>query len=329
MIELRIPTVSIIIPTLNESKNISRVLDSLMDDFVRNEAEILFADAQSTDGTRDIISSLSRNNSSIRLIDNPEKFQVFGLNRAIQEARGRYIIRADAHSLYPEGYVRRCIQLLEETGAWNVGGVMVPRGDSFFQSAVALAMRHPVGVGDARFHLGNYSGFVDTVYLGAFPKDVFDRVGLYDPNNITNEDAELNLRILKAGGKIYLDGSLEVIYTPRNSLAALARQYFRYGRGRCYTTLKHKRMTSWRQAAPVLLIPGLAASIAAGLFFPLFFLIPPAYWMSLTLIGLLSRTGGTLFDRRRLILGTLFAVMHTCWGAGFLSFLFFRPSLRK
>jgi len=327
MIEQRIPTVSIIIPTLNEAKNISRVLDSLMDDFVRNEAEILFADAESTDGTRDIISGLSRNNSSIRLIDNPEKYQVFGLNRAIREARGRYIVRADAHSLYPPGYVRRCVELLKETGAWNVGGVMAPRGDTFFQSAVALAMRHPIGVGDARFHLGNFSGYVDTVYLGAFPKEVFDRIGLFDPNNITNEDGELNLRILKAGGTIYLDGSLEVIYTPRNSLAALARQYFRYGRGRCYTTLKHKRMTSWRQAAPVLLVAGLTASLAAGIIFPLFFLIPAAYWMILTLIGILSRTGKSL--RLRLILGTIFAVMHTCWGSGFISYLLFRPSQKS
>jgi len=133
------------------------------------------------------------------------------------------------------------VELLERNDAANVGGMMLPQGKTTIQKSIALAMQHPVGVGDARFHLGNFKGYVDTVYLGTFRKDFFEKIGPYDINAHPNEDAEFNIRVQKAGEKVYLDSSIRVKYFSRSSLKNLAQQYFKYGRGRCYTTLKHKK----------------------------------------------------------------------------------------
>jgi GT2 family glycosyltransferase len=216
------------------------------------------------------------------------------------------------------------VELLEKTSAMNVGGVMSPRGETLVQKAVALAMQHPLGVGDAKFHLGHYSGYVDTVYLGAFRRDVFDKIGLFDTKCRTNEDAELNLRILKAGGKIYLDKDLRVQYSPRRSLKKLSAQYFKYGKGRAYTTWKHKRLTSWRQAAPVGLVLGILALLGLGIWKPVFLLGILFYFLLLSFIGLVSWPKKAIPLAQRLLLGTIFFLMHITWGCGFLAYFFTR-----
>ena len=153
----------------------------------------------------------------------------------------------------------------------NAGGVMSPVGEGPVQNAIALAMRHRVGVGDAKYHLGNYRGYYDGVYLGAFKREIFDRVGGYDPSVHPNEDADLNMRILASGAKIWLDGSLRVAYFPRDSFGKLFAQYFNYGRGRARTTIKHRRFTSWRQILPPLLVLSLIAALGLGFVNPIFF----------------------------------------------------------
>lgn len=322
------PLVSIIMPSLNEAEYIRKAINTLLDDFVRANAEILIADGMSTDGTREIIKDLIQKGCPIHLLDNKKKYQVYGLNLAIKEAKGNIIVRTDAHASYPKGYVQKCVELLEKTGAMNAGGIMKPKGVPTLQSAVASAMQHPLGVGDAKFHLGNFSGWVDTVYLGAFPKKVFNQIGLFDTNCRTNEDAEFNLRILKAGGKIYLDNSLKIEYTPRASLSDLAHQYFNYGKGRSYTTLRHKKITSWRQVAPVILVLGLITSLILGFWIPAFFSVIPLYWFTLTISGLLTPRKKHIPFPQRIILGTLFFIMHTSWGVGFLSYLLSHPFIK-
>ena len=323
------PLVSVIIPTFNEASTIEVTLSSLMDDYTQSDCEFLIADGMSTDGTRDVIQNRYGSGQSVKLIDNSDRYQVFGINRAIEQAQGKYIIRADAHALYPANYIKNCVELLEKTDAWNVGGVMVPEGRNSVQKAIALVMQHPVGVGDARFHLGNYSGYVDTVYLGAFPKRTFDKIGLFDTNCRTNEDAELNLRITKSGGKIYLDSSLKVTYFPRESLGKLARQYFLYGQGRCYTTLKHRAFTSWRQFAPVVLVLALAASIPLGFWNSLTLLFGPLYVLTLSGVCLVSWPKKRIPLRLRLLMIPALILMHTSWGLGFLSHLVIRPFRRR
>jgi succinoglycan biosynthesis protein ExoA len=287
------PLVSIIMPCYNEEKYIGQAIESLIDDWVLKNCEFLVVDGGSVDRTREIIEALSRKIEAgflgaererpwpfLRRLNNSARIQACGMNRGIEEARGEIILRADAHCLYPPGYVEYCLRsliALEKEGVANFGGFIKPVGHSLTQLAIALALKNPIGVGDSRWHLGRKSGYVDTVYLGIFRKKILEEIGRYDPRAHPNEDAELNLRLLKSGKKIYLDGSLGVYYFVRDSLSHLARQYFYYGQGRAYTTLKHRRFTSWRQVAPVMVITAVATGFVGGFFWPQLWLIPGAY----------------------------------------------------
>ncbi|MCU0284862.1 MAG: glycosyltransferase family 2 protein [Acidobacteria bacterium] len=312
--------VSIIMPCYNEEKFIAHAIETLVDDFVLEHAEILIADGQSTDHTVSIVNSLKEKGCPIKLLINKNKLQCFGLNLAISTAVGEFIVRVDAHSTYPPGYVKKLVHLLETTNAVNVGGIMRPIGHTPVQKAAALAMQHPVGVGDAKFHLGNFRGYVDTVYLGAFRKRIFETVGLFDTNCRTNEDAEMNIRVLKVNEKIYLDSSIQVEYLPRNTFRKLALQYFWYGMGRAYTTLKHRLFTSYRQAAPPLLVLSLIASLILSFFNPLFLIFWACYILSVTTAALFTWPGRNIPVKLRVLMSAAFMIMHTCWGTGFIWF---------
>ena len=312
--------VSIIMPCYNEEKFIARAIETLVDDYVLENAEILVVDGQSTDQTAAIVTGFMEKGAPVKLLENVKKLQCHGLNLGILAAVGEFVVRVDAHSTYPEGYVKKLVHLLETTDAVNVGGVMLPTGQPPVQKAVALAMRHPIGVGDAKFHLGNFKGYVDTVYLGAFRKRIFETVGLFDTKCRTNEDAELNIRLLKAGKKIYLDSSIQVEYLPRDTFGKLALQYFRYGMGRAYTTVKHRLFTSYRQAAPPLLAIGLAASLGLSFLNPLFLLFWACYILAIAAVALFTWPGRNISLKLRILMGIAFMVMHTSWGTGFLCF---------
>ncbi len=314
-----IPSISIIMPCYNEEKHIYNAIQSLLDGHFDNSCELIVVDGKSSDWTRVIVQDFIDQGLNIRIIENEKKRQAGGLNLGISEAKGKYIVRADAHCVYPPGYVKKCVSLLEETEAANVGGIMLPKGRTSKQKAIAIALKHPVGVGDAKWHTGNYRGYVDTVYLGTFRKSLFDEIGMYDTTCKTAEDAELNLRILKTDKKIYQDSSIKVTYFPRESFWGLATQYFRYGRGRCYVVLKHKKITSWRQILPVLLVVSLLLSIGLSIWWPTTLYFPLVYILSLLLIATFSWPKKKIPLGQRFFMGVSWGIMHVTWGIGFLS----------
>jgi len=320
----RKPYISVLIPCFNEEKYIEQCLDSLLDDFVVNNTEFLVIDGGSTDGTREIIKKFIKNykNADIRLLDNPKRHQSYGLNIGLDRSIGEIIMRVDAHARYPSDYVKRCVGLLKSTGAASVGGAVRTKGNTRFQKLVAIAMRHPAGVGDSRFRLGRFSGYVDTVPFGTFWKNIFSKLGYFDP--YTNQDAEFNLRILKSGGKIYLDSSIMIDLFPRDSLKELIRQYFYYGKGRSRTTLKHRQFTSLRQLAPIVLVLGILASFLLSMVVSPVFLLFPAFYVSFILfVSFLAFWRG---EMRKFVdvflLSVIFMSMHISWGLGFLARLF-------
>lgn len=318
------PSISIIMPCYNEERHIYDSIKSLINEYFKEKCELLIIDGMSEDRTKAIVQDFIDQDLSIRIVENKQRLQAYGMNLGLSQALGEIIIRADTHCVYPPDYIKKCVDVLKSTDAANVGGVMLPVGKTAVQKAISLAMTHPMGVGDAKWHLGNYSGYVDTVYLGTFRKRLFDEIGLYDENAHPNEDAELNLRISKAGKKIYLDNSIKITYFPRETMGGLAKQYFKYGKGRFYTLLKHKKLTSLRQVAPVALVLGLVTSLVMSLWMPLFILFPLVYMLSLLGAGMLSWTKKKIPFGQRILMSAAWAVMHVSWGMGFLSYLFFR-----
>lgn len=313
--------VSVILPTFNEADCIIDCIESLItSDYPLEKVELIVADGGSTDNTVERIGDFAARNPvlAVKVVDNPNRTQGYGLNIAIEKSdpKSEIIVRADAHSIYPHNYIADCVKTSLTTDADNVGGVMAPIGKTAFQKAVAFCMSNPVGVGNAKFHLGSSSGFVDTVYLGCFKRSVFEKVGLFDPKMTPNEDAELNLRILKSGAKIYLNSDIRVQYFPRSTITNLARQYFRYGQGRCRTLKKHKRFTSIRQVvSPLWVISTFVLGFLSLI--SLLFLVPLLIYL-LTVFAV-SAYGAVKKRCLPIVLSPLCLItMHYAWGLGFL-----------
>jgi len=245
------PFVSIIMPCLNEEAHIEACLGgALAQDYPTDRVEVLVVDGGSSDATLRIAAAAAATDGRVRILENPDRHQAAGLNVGLRVARGDVIVRMDVHCEYSRDYVSACVRVLHRTGADNVGGAQRPRANTTFQRALCRALSSPLGVGGVKYRSEDEEGYVDTVFLGAFRRSVFETVGMYDSHAITNEDADLNQRIHAVGGAVYLSREIVVHYFPRTSLTALARQYFRYGKGRARTLLKHGRFVSPRPAIP-------------------------------------------------------------------------------
>lgn len=249
------PKASIVVACRNEAPHIRALLDSIIQQKLAGISwEAIIADGMSTDGTRAIVEAYARHYPQIRMIDNPENIVSTGLNRAIRAASGTIILRMDAHTSYSPDYCRRCLELLETTNAENVGGPARTRAASVRARAIAAAYHSRFSTGGARFHDPSFSGWVDTVPYGCWRKATLERLGLFDESLVRNQDDELNLRLLRQGGKVWQDASIVSWYSPRASLTRLFRQYFQYGYWKVAIIRKHRLAASWRHLVPAAFI---------------------------------------------------------------------------
>ena len=311
-----LPFVTVGIPCLNEEQFIETTITCVLEqDYPADRMEVLVADGGSTDGTRAILARLHARDPRVRTIDNPRRIQAAGMNEILQVAKGDILVRLDAHGEYAPDYVRRCVEVLEETGADNVGGAQRAKAKTWFQKALCAALDSPLGVGGSKYRSADQEGFVDTVFLGAFRRSVFETVGVYDPRAITNEDAELNQRILENGGKVYLSRKIIAHYYPRSSYRALAKQYFRYGQGRARTLLMHKRFPTIRPAIPFLMVVSGASMMLTS---PIQPFTPLAFGSYALLTGAEAlRVGRRVGSWAIPVVWTIFPVLHISHGVGF------------
>jgi succinoglycan biosynthesis protein ExoA len=304
--ELR-PTVTVAVPVLDEEQHIRATLASIAAQTYPFIMEVLVVDGGSHDRTREI----ARSYPSVRVLDNPKRIQAAALNVALHEARGEIFVRVDGHCALEPDYVERCVDALARSGAALVGGGMTPEGDGEVPRGIATAMASRFGAGPARFHTGGAAGWVDTVYLGAFPVDLARRIGGYAEDVGVNEDAELAIRIGRLGGVFY-EPAIRSRYMPRADLHALARQFYRYGHSRALTVRRHPETLKWRQLAAPTLVLALASPwrtrVAAGY-----------------LTGLAACTAFETRRDRKSAPGYAASLptMHLSWGAGFLAGLLF------
>jgi glycosyltransferase involved in cell wall biosynthesis len=311
------PFVTITIPCFNEEHHIEACLEDVFaQDYPGDRFEVLVADGMSTDRTPEILRAVAaRHPDRMRVIDNPRRLQAPAMNAMIAAARGDVIVRMDVHARYAPDYVRQCVAVLDETGAANVGGAQRAVAETWFQRALCAALDSPLGVGGARYRNPDTEGFVDTVFLGAFRRKVLESVGGYDDNAVTNEDAELIQGILDAGGKVFLSRKIVVSYVPRSSFQSLARQYFKYGKGRARTLLKHKRYPTIRPALPFLMVVGGVTLLVVP---PLQLVAPVAFG----LYGAAALLEAIRVSRRRglvlpPVVAAIFPVLHVSHGVGF------------
>lgn len=307
------PRVSVVVPALGAADAVAEAVASALVQDPVFEVVVAAGDP----ATHEAADALSMRDPRVRVIDNPSGRTPDALNGAIAASRGHVVVRVDAHSVLPPGYVATALDALRSSGAANVGGRQVPTAAAGFASAVAAAMRSSVGAGGATYRVGGRAGPVDTVYLGVFRREALDAVGGYDPRFTRNQDAELNLRLVRAGYTVWFEPSMEVAYRPRSSLRALASQYLQYGRWRRLTVRTHPGSLAARQLAPPLLVTVLAVLAVASALIgsPLPVAIGVAgYAAALLAAGLVAAPALRLAPATALALGT----MHLAWGVGFM-----------
>jgi succinoglycan biosynthesis protein ExoA len=248
--------VSVVVPMLNEREHIASFIESLAAQDFAGDLHLLVADGGSTDGSVARMVDRARAASlALTVVDDAAGSTSTALNRCIAAATGDLIVRMDCHSRYPADYIRRCVSAASETGAWNVGGLVAPCGRTSMERAVGAAMDSPFGgIGWTRHAGGTDRVEVDTVTFGAFHPQAFREAGLFDESLVRNQDDEFNLRLRLAGGRIVLDPSIRVLYTPRGSLRAVFAQYHDYGYWKVPVMLKHRKVLSGRSLAPLVLV---------------------------------------------------------------------------
>lgn len=260
-------TVSVIVPCRNERQHISAFCKSVAQQELPEgwRLQVLIADGMSDDGTRRQLQSIVAADERFVCIDNPSRIVSTGLNAAIAKAEGEVIVRMDVHTRYAPNYIAQCIAVLDESGADNVGGPWRAElaehtndaGVNPMQQAIAAAFQSPLVAGGALSRRLDYNGWVDTVYLGAWPRETFERFGNFDESLVRNQDDEHNLRIIQEGGRIWQSPTIVSTYCPRASLTALFKQYQQYGYWKPFVMRKHGQAASLRHLVPGLFVASL------------------------------------------------------------------------
>jgi succinoglycan biosynthesis protein ExoA len=245
------PALSIIMACRNEKAHIRDFLESLLAQDLSGMAwEAVIADGMSDDGTREILDEYCHDHPQLHLVENHGRIVSTGLNRAILTARGNIILRMDAHTQYARDYCRRCVETLDRTGADNVGGPARTSVRGTRARAIAAAYHSRFSTGGGKFHDENYEGWVDTVPYGCWRRTTLEQIGFFDENLVRNQDDELNLRLLRSGGRIWQARDIVSWYSPRGTLSSLFHQYFQYGFWKVAVIRKHRLPGAWRHIVP-------------------------------------------------------------------------------
>ncbi len=272
-----LPFVSIILPVRNEEKYITACVDSIFaQDYPADSLEVIFVDGRSEDRTVAMLEEMRKSHPQITVLDNPNRTVPYAMNIGIRACRGDVIVRMDAHAEYPPDYVRLSVNTLLTHDCDNAGGVFETRGRGFMGEAIAQMLSTPLGVGNAAYRLTDRDGYVDTVPFGCFKKELFDRIGGFDERMTRNQDNELNFRIRRHGGKIYLNHNIRVIYYCRDTMRGILRMGFMNGKWNVIT---------------MALVPG---SMGVRHFVPLAFVLSTILLLLLTLLTRSMFTGGLL-----------------------------------
>lgn len=267
--------ISVVCPIYNEEKYIAKCIDSILEqDFPHDDMEVLFVDGMSSDRTREIVLEYTDKYKFIRLLDNPHRTSPYAMNIGIENAAGDTIFRMDAHAQYPDNYLSELYQKLQELpNAENVGGVCetLPCNETNEAYAIAEVLSNSFGMGNSYFRTGiSEIRKVDTVPFGCFHKSLFKRIGLYDTDLDRNQDDELNGRIIRNGGSIYIIPAIKIKYFARDKMEKVRKMFYQYG---LYKPLVNKKLgipATLRQFVPVLFLLGIVLGAVACYIWPTF-----------------------------------------------------------
>lgn len=310
--------VSVVMPLYNEERYIAKCIDSLLkQDYDKEKMEWIFVDGNSNDNTVGILNDyMAEYPRLIKIYSNPNKTVPYAMNIGIAHSSGKYIVRLDAHADYAVDYISKCIHYLETLKVENVGGVAITKASGFVGNAIAKMLSSKFGVGNSQFRTNGKSGYVDTVPFGAFQRDVFKKYGGYDERLTRNQDNEMNYRIRKNGGKIYMSDDIHLTYYCRDSIKGIARMARQNGQWNIITMKLCPGAMGIRHFIPMMFVLSIVALFLLGIVFkPFWCLLVSELALYLLLDILFSKKTAASWREWALLL-VLFPVFHISYGLG-------------
>lgn len=311
-------TVSVVMPVYNEEQYIEKCVDSLLlQDYPIDKMEWIFVDGCSKDRTVEILNRYQEKYPTlIKVYNNPHKIVPYAMNIGIAASKGRYIVRLDAHADYATDYISKCIYYLENTGAENVGGVAETKANGFMGNAIAKMLSSKFGVGNSQFRTNGESGYVDTVPFGAFKREVFSKYGGYDERLVRNQDNEMNFRIRKNGGKIYLSNDIHLSYYCRDSIKGISTMARKNGMWNVITMKLCPGSMGLRHFIPFAFVLSIIGLALLSCLHPMFAILLGAELSLYLLLDVLFsvKQAGTIKEFFALLI--LFPIFHIAYGFG-------------
>jgi glycosyltransferase involved in cell wall biosynthesis len=315
-----LPFVTVIMPVRNEEDFIARSLSSVLrQSYPSDRFEVIVVDGSSQDSTPRIVREQAATAAPrVELLDNPREVVPISLNMGLKEAAGDIVVRVDGHCEIPSDYLHRCVTLLQELDADCVGGRLETIGEGSMANAIAVAQGSRFGVGGVAFRSASRAGYVDTLAFGAYRREVFDRIGVFDEELVRNQDDEFNFRLTQSGGRIWLDPTLVSRYYSRPTLRRLWKQYREYGFYKVFVIRKHHAVPAFRHLVPVAFVSALAVgaigSVVSRSPKPMGVVVMP--WLGGAIVA--SVVDGRRNPRLAPLLLPVYATLHLAYGLGFL-----------
>ena len=310
--------VSIVMPIYNEAKYIDKCIQSLLhQDYALELMEWIFVDGNSTDDTIKKLEKYKEQYPSLIVIkNNPYKIVPYAMNIGITVAKGKYIVRLDAHADYKEDYISKCVHYLDTIDADNVGGVAETKANGFTGKCIAKMLSSRFGVGNSEFRTNGKSGYVDTVPFGAFRREVFSKFGGYDERLVRNQDNELNYRIRKNGGKIFLADDIHLSYYCRDSIKGISDMAKKNGMWNVITMKLCPGAMGVRHFIPLLFVLSIIGFVMLGFFFRLFWKLLCVELCLYFLLDIIFSIKSNVTIKECFMVFILFPIFHISYGIG-------------
>ena len=269
------PLVSIIIPVLNEEKNIRDCLISLKKQSYPN-IELIVVDNGSVDATLQIAAECGAH----KIIHQNHPGITYAKNSGIREASGELIATTDADCEADSLWIETLVTSFTGPSIASCGGAnLVPPNSTDFEKCVDNLLNSLGGISGSKYishkqllSETNHNPGCNVMYR----RLVLQELGGFNERLLTVEDEELDFRILKKGYKILYNPGAKVYHKRRSDGKKFFKQMYRYAIGRTQFFLSAPRLSQWPRFMPSALLLGNALLFTSLFFYPS--MIPALQW---------------------------------------------------